>query len=434
MWSCIERTGKFHMAQTDTLDILSDGYGITIEPYTESADLKDESYIKINRDELANLGGAFENIPFLINHVQNKNYYSEAYRVIYDKGLGELQKSAKTPGLFRANVVAQGTNNNVVGQAELASLNPSEALRASQVALSAYSIAAVITNQYYLANINERLSNIEKTTSTIKRYLETQKKMEQLSDSEYLVQKISNIKYIEDEPVYRQTVLATVQQIKLREATNMKFYKEELVSLFTELSVKDKRKITEEFVSNYQGVFPEYWFSTFLYVMAAYVETRLSGIKDEDFLVDMQIDMLETIKAYQDAAETFDNRIRSYFKNVKNLNSNPNVEMAIRVIGGVGGFAALGVGGIKAGDKFARGIYSIKADEKSDEKNRLKQSLDEFHNVYTNIEALIEPVKAIDLMNSIANYPVELIVSENDAYVKITQTKPVTLEQVQRKA
>ncbi|MCD8508698.1 MAG: hypothetical protein LRY73_01535, partial [Bacillus sp. (in: Bacteria)] len=107
------------------------------------------------------INACFQNVPFVLKNINDANYYSGTYKVVYDKGLGVLQRSAKNPTLFRANVVTPGTNNDITGQALLEELNVSE-IMTSNIAIASFTIASIATNQYFLARIDSKLESVEK--------------------------------------------------------------------------------------------------------------------------------------------------------------------------------------------------------------------------------------------------------------------------------
>ena len=128
--------------------LLSNQYGMSIKP-VRNEDFK--QYKKVSDSDFAKLNACFRDVPQILKELNDARHYSGAYRVIYDKGLGVLQKSAKDPNLFRANIVTLGTNNDIKGQALLQELKPTELMKVSNLLMSAFSVAAVATNQYYLA-------------------------------------------------------------------------------------------------------------------------------------------------------------------------------------------------------------------------------------------------------------------------------------------
>ena len=70
------------------------------------------SYQKIDINLVGKLDNLMQMFPAVVNLQNNK----DAYRAIYDKGLGALQKVAQNGRGVRGNIV-NGVNNKIVGQA-----------------------------------------------------------------------------------------------------------------------------------------------------------------------------------------------------------------------------------------------------------------------------------------------------------------------------
>ena len=139
----------------------------------------DKGYVKLDKDSAAKLDMAIQYIPDLL---LNSELYKGTYRVVFDKELGNLQKAANNPGLFRANIVKEGTNNVITGQALL-----QEVSAVPQIVGNVFAVASVVTGQYYMEQINKKLEKIEKTAQDILAFLENDKRSKIESQIEFLL-------------------------------------------------------------------------------------------------------------------------------------------------------------------------------------------------------------------------------------------------------
>ena len=417
------------MDQNELLQNLDHMYGITVEE-VPSFNNEDSSYIKIDKDKLNRFGAAFNNAPYFAKILADKKHYSGAYKVIFNEGIGTLQRSAKTPGLFRANVVQYGTNNKMVAQAELSPLNPTELMELSQIVLSVYSVASVLTNQYFLARIDKKLDSLEKTTADIKRFLETDKKTLQITECEFLEQSMKNVEFIENNPMYAQATLVSLQRIKINASANMKLYKEEIVTLINTISKKDKVKDYTLLTEKYKCLFPQYWLAVLIYGLSSYMECRLSGITDEEYLTNAQIDILNKIKQYKSDYVDFDIAIHEYLYSIKGLKGIKQLENIALVLGSVAGFAAFGIWGIKLG-KGAAEFAEEYNESREESREKFNQDFRSFQKIYSDFEQLTSPVKALDLLNTIYNQQIEIVVDDENIYMK---TDPEKQELAMKKA
>ena len=86
--------------------------GIEIDDNLSEFNKNINSYQKID----INLVGKLDNLMQMFRAVVNLQNNKDAYRAIYDKGLGALQKVAQNGRGVRGNIV-NGVNNKIVGQA-----------------------------------------------------------------------------------------------------------------------------------------------------------------------------------------------------------------------------------------------------------------------------------------------------------------------------
>lgn len=214
--------------QEKVLNSLDDFYGITVQPI-ENESFK--NYKKINdKKDFSRFNACLKDILNLLKNAHDKKYYSGAYKVIYDKGLGTLQKTAENPNLFRANIVEPGTNNHITGQAVLQELNPTELMKVTNIAMTAYTVAAMATSQYYLASIDNKLTDIDKKVDEIKSFLEIDKESQLWADGEFLRGIKESLEFILEDNVYRQANLTSIQSIRRNSLANIKLYQKQLIS------------------------------------------------------------------------------------------------------------------------------------------------------------------------------------------------------------
>ena len=367
----IER-GNSIMEEKEISKVLKKEYGVQIEPVNETEDMK--GFVLVNPKGLAKGSAALQNLPYVLKGLYDKKHYAGSFKVICEKGTGHLQKAANG-NYYRANEVAEGTNNHIIGQALLEKLEPDTLMKISELALSVYTIASVLTNQYFMAQINAKLNTIEQNTAAIKRYLENEKKTKMLADYEYLQEKLSNINFIMQDQMYRQSVLSVVQRIRLRVSANMKFYREELTILINEVSSKNQKKQASEFFEKYHGLLPEYWFSVFLYEWSSYLEARLSGITDASFLANIQNNMIAKERLYGADVKTFKEKVQNYIDHTRGLN--------------------------------------------------VQKQFDELEKECQNYSALMAPVQELTAIHYYANCPVEILFKDEKVYLKTEGTKQI---------
>jgi hypothetical protein len=179
-------------------------------------DMAESGYKEIPNSHLGQIGMMFQQLPGLATHAIS---YHGTYRVYFDKSLGVLQQAKQGDGFLRANVVQAGTNNKITGQALLksASMGP-------LVANAVFSALSMVTGQYFLSEINGKLSSIDKKVDGIRQFLEMEKISGLWANEEYLQQVVRDFASIQENEHLKQATIIQLQQIRKESLANTNFY------------------------------------------------------------------------------------------------------------------------------------------------------------------------------------------------------------------
>jgi hypothetical protein len=404
------------------LNVLDDKYGISITPVEDTE--KFDSYKKISNDDFAKINACFQNVPFILKSINDANFYSGTYKVVYDKGLGVLQRSAKDPTLFRANVVAPGTNNNITGQALLQELNPSEITTLNNIAMASFTVASIATNQYFLARIDNKLESVEKKVNEIQRFLEIDKESQLWADGDFLKEVRDNAQYILINETYSQATIINVQSIRRAALANIKLFYELLLDLKSTLNQTqtDNSKKVKEKIDKYKGHLPKYWYSVYLYEMAYYLEVYLSNITDSSFLQKVISEMEKIVNMYQEGYDVIKGAIHKYIDEVKALKANDGPTKLIKSVGeefvnSPASNTPLKVAGIIL-NSSANGLEKLEKTIKNAKKKEIIDELESAIKPYSDLKPLKFQIEAINNIDIAYNKRLELIVTSNQAYIK----------------
>ena len=266
--------------EENQLEIFSNQYlkeiGMGIDEDLSDFNINSNKYKKIDDSLATRLNSLIQLFPNLINL---SNYSGDVYRVVFDKGLGVLQTSAKYPGYFTGNVVQAGTNNKIVSGAVFQQLS-----MAPQIISGVFSVMSIVTGQYYMSQINNNLQKMEKEISDIKQYLKDDKKSRLLSREEFLRTTQDSLNYILENDMQKLSTITSIQKIKIDSLADINFYKMQINNL-EDLSA-EKDKIEEILMNVYEKceLISEYWYSLYLYCFAVYLEALVSQNYNQDYL------------------------------------------------------------------------------------------------------------------------------------------------------
>lgn len=414
--------------EKNLLELLKDTCGVSITSVDDSE--QHNNYTKISDSDFSKINACFQNIPYILKEVHDAQFYSDTYKVIYDKGLGTLQKSSIDSNLFRANIVAPGTNNDITGQALLQKMNWTDIMKVSEVILSVYRIASVATNQYFLARFDKKLEAVEKRVNEIQRFLEIDKESQLWADGQFLKETKNNAQYILENQAYCHATLFTVQSIRRTSLANIKLFYEQLQDLRLLLSQNDNDEETTSKINIYKGYLTKYWYSVYLYEIAYYLEVYLSNSTDAFFLQNVIFEMKNIIDMFEESYKIISAEISKYIDKVKALNENIVPALLMKSIGKVLQIAAspstplLNVGAKGAGMLLDIGGDALEKHEKSlkdAKKQMVLAELEALITPYSDLEPLKFQVSAVANINTVYNHRIELIISEKEAYIRMSK-------------
>lgn len=379
-----------------------------------------DDWFKNHDGKITKINAAITDLPYLAKAAYEKQYYSDTYRVIYEKGIGELQKSAKHPDLFRANVVEYGTNNHVTGQAELMKLSPDTVMQVSDAALGVFRIASIATNQYFMARIDSKLSGIADDTEEIKRFLTLDKESRLVAEYDYTVRLLQKLNYIESDNVYRVSVLNKAQDIKIDSLQNINFYSAELEYL--KLDKKDKDGEIEKNLKILSRDFSDLWLSLVLYCLSSYLEARLSGITDKDYIDEYIKDIIVKVQNYKSCYNKHYHNLRDYINKLRRL-KDTELWAVLSKIAEMGSYTSIwnilpGTALKYASDFFDKKDHDNKKKKKEDYLDQINKLLDP----YRHFEKMELCINGLIALRDINNNTVELMCDKGNYYLSVDNT------------
>ena len=396
------------------LSVIAKGYlenvGVHVNTDLSVFEANKEGYIKIDKSIVGKVDAVMQQLPQI---VLNKAYSGDVYRVVYDKGVGVLQKSAQHPGMLLGNVVSPDANNKIRDVALLSELS-----MGPQMVSGVFSAMSMITGQYYMTQINNNLGQIEEGVAAIQKFLEDDKKSQLESEEEFLKQVQQMLPFILDNESQKQSTITSIQKIKIDSLAGINFYKRQINDL-KDIDVKKDK--AEEVISNIQRIsflISEYWYSLYLYSFASCLEPVVAQNFDIDYIAFVKTDVKAKCNQYEDDYAMWKNKLDEYISTAKAFGEN-KILAALKVVGKskIYGNAYVFV---------AQALIDIVANaaDSADKKAKKKKKSEAYD--YLLNGTIGSDIKAIEcrqsellLFESLYNGQLELIKDKEDMYIKI---------------
>ena len=195
-----------------------------------------------------------------------------SYTVTFPKGIGELLR--KNNGHYQATLV--NDQHKFVANAELVEN------RLQAVSYSVFQVLSIVTQQYYLHEINQQLTNLCKKLDQVLDFLYTDKACELYAEAQAIQFIYSNYASIMKHPEQRIVALQTIQHAKILAERNTQFYIRDINGLANSI-VQEHRRICDDLNSYTQTIS--------LYGVCSVLEIMISQNYDQPLLSYVESDL-----------------------------------------------------------------------------------------------------------------------------------------------
>ena len=272
-----------------------------------------DGYIKLPDNIVPKLDSVIRELPQISNAITNNN----VYQVIYDKGLGTLQKSSKYPGYYLGGVVTKGTNNKYAGAALLKPIS-----NVQQIAGATFSVLSLATGQYYMNQINKKLDDIILSISFIKDFLNDEKRSDLESYEHYFYGIVNNLEIMDENEIYRQSVLSELQNIQNKLFSSIQLYSKQIMRHKSNISSKDKIDDIVGKINDLGELVSSYKYSIILYMYSKILELLISKIMDELYIKSIINDLNNLEIIHQNNFKSWEDIYNEYLTNAKAFKDN----------------------------------------------------------------------------------------------------------------
>lgn len=290
--------GEAIQTMVSTMQELMKSGAFSVTACDRNYDFDDKSrFLRLKIDEEQQ--GAVNMLINQFPEILESHTLQNAYVMTNPKGLQGTVMQLKQGGY--SSKVVDG-NNHIVGDISYVSLDDQAAL------LGAFSALSVATGQYFLAEINDKLRSINLKLDDILKFLYGDKKAELLSEMSFVRSAYENYKSVMNHEQQRVAVLTNLVQARIIAMQDIEFYIVDLDSKVNQMiRVQDDIKNMHEKAMRIKECLD---FSERLYIMSSIMEIYYSQNFNNEYLENVEADMLRYIDKYE-------NRIIAAFSTLK---------------------------------------------------------------------------------------------------------------------
>lgn len=305
------------------LTTLKQDYGITLEEIAP-AKLQTQEFQKLSSDKAASFLQVLQYVPGFLSNKAIQDTYAGAYRLIIPNNLPVGVEMMPRSGLGKnlvGTIFRDSTTKQFVAQGGLEKINETAAM-APQIAYAVFSVASIATGQYFMAQINGKLSVIEKTSTNILRFLELDKRSELQAQQIYISEVYQNIDAIISCAPHRQATIVSIQSIRSNALSAILFYQQQLHTrihlddVVEGADKKPKKKQIEELSNDVATDISHYWLSLSLYCSAAILEFLLAQNTNQLYLQFVKQDLIKQCNTYKECYNSCKTKILDYIQQI----------------------------------------------------------------------------------------------------------------------
>jgi len=346
--------------------------------------------------------------------ILDKSNNQGIYKIRFKNGIGKLQESTKYPGCYLGNVIDPSSKKII----EVAKL---EEIQQLPVTISSiYSIASVATQQYYLEEIDAKLSDISNNIEQIKSFMRDEKRSKLESYEYYFKQIAKSLVTIEENKMYKNAVGIEIQRIQNEIFSYIQLYKKQLDKNSLTASKDKKLEKVQIKIEEAKEYIASYKYATTLYVYCKFLETIIFKITDEVYINDLIQELNVLLEEQNLDYDKWKKEYNSYLENVVAYQDNKTLEL----IGDVGDAPILMAipamkHGLKVAGEVAKQINKTTKKTKEEKKQQNKNTIDEA--LIKNTEKIETIIKEIEIFYTIQNKPLEIIMNNGKAYINYAE-------------
>ena len=411
----------------DLHDTLRDEYGISVTQESISlTDIQEKGYRRVSADEFTRFSTVFQYIPQIASaHVMEGSVQAAfdaatkgTYLVSLKAG-AHLGFSHETLGAFRG-LGFDDVTNKMVGHAELfkndAILSVS---KAPQIALGLFNIASLITGQYFMSQVNGKLSELKGGVGRIEHFLDANQRSELKAAFQELEDIIARIDFIKAD---EKNVFSTIDQIHSIQRTAQKsinLRRELITNEIASASKTDKDNEISRKLDSIGKYLVEYRYAAQLYCVATLLEVQLRDISDIDELSKYQTQMNSRVEQYINDYNKCKHDLEEYLNKNHVLNDRSLLQ---NLTTGSTLFASLALGfasGIFKGIELTSKVDALFNDYQKKKKTERVGSVKNYMDDLSDMSSLLSPVKAVTNYISSVGEEINILKVGDEYYTNI---------------
>ena len=346
----------------------------------------------------------------VIREFKDINQFEGMVKINYDKGLGVLQKAKK--GGFTGNIINPDTGL-ITGHVNFQDIQAATQYASTLSAVSSVmNVMSIVTSQYYLNEINYKMSMFSSKLKNVERFLETDRKSHISSREKYIEDVQKNLIVIQYSKEEKLAVLTQLQQLQVESYSDYLMFKEMISENIEDLQEVKKTDEVMDKIGKMNAYLPQLWCSLYLYANTKYLNMVLSETVDEKRIYDIYSELSNMITEYENTVTAYNSKAFGLINNHEAFKVNNKAFDVVK-------FAGYMFPGRVSRNLVLNGVREIMNIKKIEEREAAIRALFEsFYGAFKDISPVQNICDEIRFYNILYNQPVEFYFDENEIFIK----------------
>lgn len=424
----MENEDKFELIQksehSNIQEHLKDSFGIEfLVNELLPVELETLGYRKMSLEELRYVEPLFKIAPQLIVDKINGEALEHAFKAATENSY----KCILDPSMHLATIKGSSDvflgsgldniTNKVSGQARW--LENDAVLSISNVpniALNAFNALSVVTGQYFMAQVNAKLSVIKNGIDDIKQYIDAVKQSELEAALQELNEIIRHLQFIKKDPERTRGTIVQIEDVRKVARRNINLYSNQIQKVIKRTSKTDSENLITKNTDDLRQYMIQYRYAVYVYNLAQILKIYLNDITDVEELSMFRNEISMTVNSYKDQYAKMVKWVNRYLEETNSLNKMNIKQMLITAGSGV--FVGILSRSFIAGGQTASQVNSLLDDNRKKKKEAYIARNDEYQSQMNDMELINSSISVMDKYIELTGRKAEIVSTEGEYFIK----------------
>jgi hypothetical protein len=415
--------------QSDIQEYMKDLFGI--EFFVNEwlpAELEKQGYRKMSLEELRYVEPLFKIAPQLIVDKINEEAIERAFKAATEN----TYKCLLDPSMHLATIKGSSdvflgagldnVTNKVKGQARWLENDAVLSIsNAPNVALNAFNALSAVTGQYFMAQVNTKLSVIKNGIDEIKQYIDAVKQSELEAALQELNEIIKHVQFIKKDPERIRATIIQIEGVRKVARSSINLYRNQIEKVINSVSKTDSEYMITKNIDELRQYMIQYRYAVYVYNLAQILRIYLNDITDVEELSIFRNEITMTVNLHKELYDKTDVQVNRYLEETNSLNKMNVKQMLLKAGSGI--FVGILSRSFIAGEQTASQVNDLLEDSRKKKKKAYIARNEEYQTQMNDMELINSSIAAMDKYIELAGRKAEIVSIEDEYFIKYISDK-----------